>query len=286
MSKYVLLVESGADVTPELAEQHNIRIVPMHVYLGETSIRDGEVPVEDVFSFFDKTHILPKTSGCMPSDFSKVFDEIHAEYPKATIIHLAYSAVTTCSYESAMSAAEGRDYVKHYDTKNVSIGQAMIALSVAAFLERNPEVTYNELDQVIQDRINRARMAFMPEALDYLHAGGRLSNIAFISARTLKFKPLIEVVEGKLIATKKYRGSMKAAVGKMIHSYLESTPLNKDFLYLVYSPGLSQDIKILAEKLVRDFGFKKYRWLKTGCVVSSHGGPGAFGVAGLAENAS
>ena len=30
------------------------------------------------------------------------FDEIHAKYPDSQILYLAYSAITTCSYQSAI----------------------------------------------------------------------------------------------------------------------------------------------------------------------------------------
>ena len=40
-----------------------------------------------------------------------MFDEIHEKYPDVHILYLAYSAVTTCSFQSAMIMAEGKDYI-------------------------------------------------------------------------------------------------------------------------------------------------------------------------------
>ena len=45
--------------------------------------------------------------------------------PDKQILHLAYSAVTTCSYQSALIAAEDRDYIMSFDTKQVSIGHGV-----------------------------------------------------------------------------------------------------------------------------------------------------------------
>lgn len=50
-------------------------------------------------------------------------------------------------------------------------------------------------------------MAFLPGSLEFLRAGGRLSNAAYMGARILCIKPVVELLEGKLVATKKYRGS-------------------------------------------------------------------------------
>ncbi|MEG2533542.1 MAG: hypothetical protein RSB04_11080 [Gordonibacter sp.] len=51
-----------------------------------------------------------------------MFDAIQLEQPDAQIVHLAYSAVTTCSYESALTAAKGRSNIINYDTKSVTAG--------------------------------------------------------------------------------------------------------------------------------------------------------------------
>ena len=40
MGKYVIVVESGSDVTPELCERYGIVRVPMHVTIGDESKTD------------------------------------------------------------------------------------------------------------------------------------------------------------------------------------------------------------------------------------------------------
>jgi DegV family protein with EDD domain len=282
MPKYVIVVESGADVPPELVERYGITVVPMHFALGEDFINDGELTVEEVFAYFETTHKLPLTSGCSPRDFAKAFKGIHEKNPEATIVHLGYSAVTTCSYESALVAAQEYDCIKHYDTKAVSIGQAAVVLSIAEYLDENPEADFEEVDAVIKDRIERVRMAFTTDALTYLHAGGRLSNLAFMGSQILKIRPLIEILDGKLTATRKYRGSYLKVVSKILQEYLERITWDKEHIHLAYSPGLKQEIKDFAEGYFKRFGFKRISWMKTGCVVSCHGGPGIFGVIGFA----
>ncbi len=111
MSRVVLVAETGSDICPELAQKHNIHLVPMHVTFGDETLDDGAFPPEEVCNYYDRTGTLPKTSGCSPEDFEKVFAAIHAAHPDAHILHLAYSAATTVSYQSAKIAAEGLDYV-------------------------------------------------------------------------------------------------------------------------------------------------------------------------------
>ena len=51
---------------------------------------------EEVCDYYERTGKLPKTSGCNPEDFAKVFDEIYKKVPDSHIVYMAYSAVTTC----------------------------------------------------------------------------------------------------------------------------------------------------------------------------------------------
>ena len=43
MSKMILVAESGSDITPEMAQENGIVIVPMHVSFGGKTYDDGDV---------------------------------------------------------------------------------------------------------------------------------------------------------------------------------------------------------------------------------------------------
>ena len=105
MNHIVLVAETGSDITSNVAKELGVYLVPMHVSLGDITKDDGAFPVEEICSYYERTRQLPKTSGSTPEDFAKIFDEIHKKYPQKHILHLAYSAQTTCSYQSAIIAA-------------------------------------------------------------------------------------------------------------------------------------------------------------------------------------
>ena len=134
MKKIILVAETGSDINAELAEKCGIEIVPMHVSFDTETLDDATFPAQKIVDFYKETGKLPKTSGSTPEDFIKKFDEIHEKYPEAQILYLAYSSVTTCSYQSCVIACEDRDYVTMLDTQHVSIGQGMIVVAVAKYL--------------------------------------------------------------------------------------------------------------------------------------------------------
>ncbi len=282
MKKIILVAETGSDITPEMAENLGIELVPMHVSFDTETMDDASFPAEKIVEFYKETGKLPKTSGSTPEDFIIKFDEIHEKYPEAQILYLAYSAITTCSFQSANIAAEDRDYITAIDTKQVSVGQGNIVCKIAEALNENPDMELSEAVDLANDLINRAKMCFTPANLEFLRAGGRVSNVAYLGASILGLHPCIELLDGKLTATKKYRGKMSKVAAQLITEYAENYKLDrKEKLWIIYTVGLSDEVKEVIKETAKSCGFETLEWVQAAGVITTHGGPAAFGIAGF-----
>ncbi len=284
MNRIIITVESGADMPKELAQTYGIYIVPMHITFGNQTKDDGSFPVEDIPDYYSASGKIPKTSGCTPNDFKNVFEKIHKEYPEKLILHLAYSAVTTCSYQSAVIASEECDYIACVDTTHVAAGQTAVAVRVAQELERHPDWSLEEAVQYAQKVSRQVRMCFVPNDLSFLRAGGRVSNAAALLGSVLNIHPIIELKEGYLVAGKKLRGKMRRIVPKLIENFAAAHDMDRDVIWLEYTTGLSGEIQKIAEETAKKLGFQMIHWIFAGGVITTHGGPGAFAVAGYSEN--
>lgn len=284
MANYVLVTETGSDIHEETARRHGIFVVPMHVNVDGDSRDDDSFPPEELFEHYKSTGRLPQTSGSTPADFTAVFDRIHELLPTAQILYLAYSAATTVSFRSAHLAAEGRDYVTMMDTKSVSSALRLVVTNVARMLEVNPDATDEEVRAFVDDQVKRIRFCFIPGDLSYLRAGGRLSNAAYLGATLLRIKPVVEVTDGRLVATEKLRGTMLKCVGHLVREFVEREPMDLSRVNLTYTSGDAPDplVRGLVEKILTDNGAQEIEWVKSGCVIASHSGPGSFGIAALA----
>lgn len=283
MSSIILVAETGSDITEELAREYGIAMVPMHVNFDDETYDDGSFPIQKICDFYKETGRLPKTSGSTPEDFIKVFDELQTKYPESEILYLAYSAVTTCSYQSAVIAAEDREKITIIDTKQVSVGQANVVITMAEWLKTNPQANMEQAVAKVQELIERAKMCFVPDNLEFLRAGGRVNNAAYIGSRLLSIHPCIEILEGKLVATKKYRGKMTKVAAQLVREYAENYKMDKECIWLVYTVGLTQEVKDAVKEAIAEYGFKNQRWIMANGVITTHGGPAAFGFAGFTE---
>lgn len=277
--KLVFLIDSGADIPADVAAARGFEVVRMHTTMGDRSFDDGKFPVKDLFEFYQNTGKMPKTSGAAPEDFAQAFARIRAREPEAHIVYLAYSAATTSSFENAQLAAEGLDNITLIDTKFVSAGQAAVVYHIADLYDANPGMTPGEVRAEVEALQKKMHMLFIPGDLQYLKAGGRLTNVEYVGAKILNLQPKIELVDGRLVCTRKYRGSNLKVCMKMLKEYIASRPLNKERFHFLESSGLDENFKKEAEIVLREAGFKKIEWIMAGGVVSVHCGPGTFGFA-------
>ena len=283
MHNYILLAETGSDIPQELMDRYGVETVPMHVAFGSETKDDRTFPVTDIYDFFESTGKLTTTSGSTVGDFEVAFDRLQAKYPGRHILHLAYSAITTCSYQSAVIAAEDRENITSFDTKHVSAGQTLVILLLARYLEANPDATHDEVLAKAEELSRRVKMGFFPGDLAYLRAGGRVSNAAYLGAKILSLNPLIELMDGQLKATKKYRGKMDKVALDLLKEFPAANKLSREILILVYSEGLKDSIHQAVTEQAKAMGFREILWVRTGGVVTTHCGPGGFGVCGISE---
>lgn len=286
MSSIILLAETGSDITPELAQALNIRLVPMHVSLGDVTLDDGTFPAEDVHSYYERTGKTPTTSGSTPYDFEKVLEEIFQADPGAQVLYLAYSAVTTCSYHSCELALEEKPYAKNVrlvDTKHVSVGQGAVVMATANWLAEHPGATLEEAAAAAEEIGLQTKMCFIPKNLDYLRAGGRCSNAVALVGNLLNLHPCIEIIDGRLLAGKKYRGAMAKLAPQLLREFTDKHNLSKEHIYFINTPYMDDAVRTVLDVEAAALGFKKVTWMRTGCVITCHGGPGAFGIVGVTE---
>lgn len=284
MSKKILIsAETGSDVTNELAERWNIVLIPMHVSMGGETLDDGSFPAEDICAFYERNGKIPTTSGSTVYDFESVYDEIFAKDPDTQILHLAYSAITTCSYHSCELAIEDKPYAKNVrivDTKHVSVGQGAVVLAVCEWLEAHPEASLDEAAAAAAAIGEQTKMCFVPKTLDYLRAGGRVSNAAAMVGNVLQLHPCIEIIDGKLLAVKKYRGKLEKQAPILLREFDAKHNLQREHIYFIASPYMEDSVRTALDAEAAAMGFERVSWFRTGCVITCHAGPGAFGIVG------
>src|SRR5690625_271504 len=281
MGRIILSTESGADLPVDLAEKHAVQVVPMHVIMGGQDYLDGSLPVQDIYDHYEETKKIPSTTSTNTHEYHSFFTKIKADYPDCTIIHIGYTSKASSSFHNAVLAAEDFEDLFLIDALNVTGGLTAIVMYAVNLLEKEPTIEPAHLIEKVKKIIPKSRLAFVPGSLEFLKAGGRVSNVAYFGGILLKIKPRIELIDGKLVSTKKYRGKMIKVAESLFRDYLNDYDIDREQLYLQYSIGLDESIRQRMDELAKETGFKNIKWIQAGAMISTHAGPGGLGIAGL-----
>ena len=281
MRKIILSTESGADLPKDLVEKYQIRVVPMHVIMDGKDYLDGELSVEEVFDYYNRTKKIPSTAATNSQEYHDLFTNIREDFPDSIIIHIGYTSKASASFQGAVIAAEDFENIFLIDALNVTSGLGAIVLYAARLLEEKPTINHIDLIEKIKVVVPKTRLAFIPGSLDFLRAGGRVSNMAYLGGTLLKLNPCIELTDGKLVSTKKYRGNISKVAEKLMQDYLEEYNINRNQVYLIYTVGLDESIKTRMTEMAKEAGFENITWMQAGAMISTHAGSGGFGIAGI-----
>ncbi|ASN06981.1 DegV family protein [Virgibacillus necropolis] len=281
MRRIILSTESGADLPEDLADKHDVQVVPMHVIMDGQDYLDGSLPVKDIYDYYEHTKKIPSTTSTNSHEYHSLFMRIKADFPDCIIIHIGYTSKASSSFHNATIAAEDFEDLFLIDALNVTGGLTAIVMYAVTLLEKEPTIEPASLIEKIESIIPKSRLAFVPGSLEFLKAGGRVSNVAYLGGILLKIKPRIELIEGKLVSTKKYRGKMSIVTEKLMRDYLNQFDIDREQLYFQYSIGLDESIMQRMDEIAKENGFKNVKWMQAGAMISTHAGPGGFGIAGL-----
>jgi DegV family protein with EDD domain len=281
MRKIILTTESGADLPVELADKHNVHVVPMHVIMDGQDYLDGSLPVQDIYDYYERTKKIPSTTSTNSHEYLEFFTKIKTDFPDCVIIHIGYTSKASSSFQNAIIATEEMKDILLIDALNVTGGLTAIVMYAVTILENEPSIDPAYLVEKIESKVPKARLAFVPGSLEFLRAGGRVSNLAYLGGALLKIKPRIELIDGNLVSTKKYRGKMDIVSEKLMRDYLEQYDIDKEQLFLLYSIGLDDEIKYRMDEIAKEAGFQNVKWIQAGAMISTHAGPGGVGIAGL-----
>ena len=275
--KVKIISDSTCDLSAELIEKYNISLLPLYVSIGNGAKKDGlEVTPKDIYRYVEETGKLPKTSAPNLGDFLEIFSYWHDK--GYSIVHFSISSDFSSSYHNACIAAEEIGDVYVVDSKNLSTGQGLVVLHGADLLRqgKSAEEIKNECDKLT----SKIEASFVVDSIDYLHKGGRCSAVAALGANLLKLKPCIEVIDGKMIPSKKYRGKIDRVILNYVDDRLKD---RKDIVYgrifITHTKCNPETVKLVKDRITTLCpNFDEIIETTAGCTITSHCGPDTLGV--------
>lgn len=275
--KIAVMTDSTAYIPKEMRQEYGIHMVPLSVVFGEKAYREEiEISVDEFYQKVKESEALPTTSQPSVGDVVKKLEELVDEgYSAVVSIHL--SSKLSGTYHAVASAGDMVDGIKVYafDSGYSCMPQGFMALKAVELAKQgqSPEEIIQKLERIKAS----IRAYFIVDDLSHLQRGGRLTSAQALVGSLLKVKPILHIVEGKIVPFEKIR-TRKKAINRVMDMLYEDAE-NKEIEKVVFIHGNQEEAAIQ----LRDEFSKKYPLIETvisyfGPVIGTHLGEGSLGV--------
>lgn len=271
-----ITADTVCDLSQEFKQRYDIETLPLYVNKGGETLRDGiEISQKEVFQHYRTTGKLCSTAAINVADFAEFFESRLKECDELIMVTIS-SEFSSC-YQNACIAAQDYDNVYVVDSRNLSTGEGLVAVSAARLAQQGMNAA-EIVEKLKNDIIPKVDASFFVANVEYLHKGGRCSSIAALGANLLKLRPCIDVIDGKMKVTKKYRGNMEKCLKEYVADRLAAVENYDDSLIFVTHTTAPETAKLAARDLKDKSRFKAIAITDAGCTVACHCGEDTIGI--------
>ena len=273
-----ILTDSASDILPAEAEQLGVTVIPLNVTLEDgTVLQDGvDMTPSAYYEILAGCRKLPTTSQPSPELFENFFLEAAAAEDEVIGIFLSHALSGT--YQCAKLAADmaNVDNVLFVDSGHVCLSEALL-VRLAVQL-RDSGKTAGQIAAILEHAKEHLHLVAAIDDLKYLRKGGRLPAAVAVAGGMLGIKPLITIQDGKVAMAGKARGLPGAYVA-LFKKVEEMGGINPAFPALAGYTVSPREVTPIQTYLRDNLQQEDLLVRQIGCVIGTHAGPGAFGIA-------
>ena len=272
MAKIKIVTDSACDLPPELADAHDIAIVPLSIRFGAQEYTDRvELSPTKFWELCRTEKELPETAAPSPGAFQMVFDAAKADGYDG-VVCITLSAALSGTYQSAKAAADTMDgFATVVDSKAVTMAQGLIALAAADEAKAGADAA--TIAEHVVASIPRTHVMGVLDTLEHLVKGGRVGGAKGMIGSLLSIKPILELRNGVVEEESKQRTRSRA-----IKYLADKVKQDAPFTRVAIAHGDADDVdQLLAQLSDVDLGTDLII-CDLGPVVGTHGGPGIIGL--------
>ena len=208
-----VIIDDAGDVPANLAEELDIRIIPVNIIFGTEEFLSGVNMGHK--AFYDKVatvgdHNFPKTSQPTPYQFEELYREL-IDRGVDEFLTVTVSEKLSGTYASATAAArvlEDQATFHLIDSQSGSAAQGLMAVEAARMAQAGE--TFAAIDARLREMRDSQSIYFLIDSLEYAVRGGRVGVLRSTVASLLNIKPIMKVEDGLIVEGGRVRTYGKA----------------------------------------------------------------------------
>ena len=270
-----IVTDSTADMSPNLARELGVTVVPLSVIFGDEVLKEGVQIGHDLF--YDRlvrSKALPTTSAPSVGDFLEAYEPLLTGKDEVVSIHLSskLSATYNNACQAAEKLAERGARVHIIDSQLVSVGLSFVVAAAARAGTAGAKA--EDIKAIVEGMIPRVRIIVLLDTLEYVRRGGRIGRARAFLGNMLRVKPILYIRDGEVHPGERVR--TKAQAQERIFQIVTSYPRVAD-ASVAYSTN-AVEANEMARRLQEALPGVSCGVTRLGPVIGVHAGPGVLGV--------
>ena len=264
-----IFVDSGSSIKQEEKQKYGVEMIPLRYLMGEEEYRDGiDLTIDEFYRMLIDKKLFPKTSLPFQVETVQAVERYTDQGYDVVILSISSKISGTCNALRGWFADNPK--VTVVDTLSAVGGIRLLVEEMNRHLDEPLEEVLNRVYRLIP----RIRIYAIPETLNYLFRGGRLSRKEWLIGGLLDIKPVISLNEEGVKVVAKKRGLKKTM--RLIADYVAE---QADPAYAII-PSYTYDdsnLKTLISMTDERFHSAMEEFDNLDPVIACHWGPNAFG---------
>lgn len=267
-----IVTDSAASLPEAVATEAKVTVVPMWLSFGTTSVRDGELSLEEVNTRLGDGF---STSGPAPGEF---VEAVTAADRGDGVLLLTLSSAMSSTFATARLAADMVEGVRVavLDTGTAAGAQGLVVLAAAA--KAATGASLEEVEAAARKASAEVRLVATLPNLEHLARGGRVPGAAAWASRWLNLHPIFEFRGGRVRPLRPARGLRSArqrVLAMWAASIVEGAALHVAVMHALDEQGAESLLAEVRRRVEPTTAFVG----SFSPVMVAHTGPGLVGLA-------
>lgn len=269
-----IITDSTCDLPAEVISEYGIRVIPLHIHVGDDDYLDGiDITREQFYAKLPTFREQPTTAVPSLQKFHAMYDSL-AEDGADEVLSIHISETLSAILNVAKTAAKETQSVAVtvLDSRQLSLGTGFL-VHTAAELARAGR-TIKEILPVLENQIKRTHVWAALDTLEFLRRSGRMNRVVSTIGEILQLKPILKMYDG-VSGVERVR-TQKKAVAKLLEMLHQYAPFEK--IAFLHSGAIEQ-AKYLQSELKSLLPNTEIWFEVINPVLGAHIGPGVVGFA-------
>jgi len=269
-----IITDSTCDLPADVISKYGIRVIPLHIHVGNDDFLDGiDITREQFYEKLPTFREQPTTAVPSLQKFRAMFDSLAEEGADEVLsIHISESLSAIVNVAKTAAKETISVAVTVLDSRQLSLGTGFLVHTAAELAKAGR--TVKEILPILENQIKRTHVWAALDTLEFLRRSGRMNRVVSTIGEILQLKPILKMYDG-VSGVERVR-TQKKAVAKLVEMLHQYAPFEK--IAFLHSGAIEQ-AKFLQAELKNLLPNTEIWFEVINPVLGAHIGPGVVGFA-------